>query len=554
MFRKRDPQGNLFETSNLIPLDKAKRLKASWAEPFQSRALPLIDEDLFASMYCDDNGRPNRPVQTVFGVLILKEMFDLTDEEALEHLEFNLLWHHALRLTPEEAHLCQKTLHNFRAGLMEHDLVRLAFEETTNRIIEALGLKVSRQRLDSTHVVSHIAILTRLGLFCETIRVFLSTLESDHPRLYGRVSESLRSRYVKADGEATRYGDARSGEGRRRLSVCARDLYRVCELFRGTEAEKLETYGLLERLLEEQCEVVDHKEHPSSDDDDRDQGGVPVVLKDSEEVSSSSLQSPHDADATYNNRKGKGYEVQVAETCHEDNEVEMITHVEVTDSCSSDVHATVPTVTALAERGIQPEELVADTTYGSGDNAVAVERLGTELISPVAGSAVAVEDTPAEDRSLTPADFIVSAAYDHPTLCPAGHASIEETESKENPNRVEVTFDQKTCEGCSLFHRCPAKLNRERDGYVLSVDLVAANIEHRRRVEASGAFKDRYAIRAGIEGTNSELKRGHGLGLLRVRGRPRVELAVYLKALACNFKRMVRSMMPEMKQSVPAMA
>ena len=554
MFQKRNPQGNLFETSNLIPLDKARRLKASWAEPFQSRALALIDEDLFAPMYCGNNGRPNRPVQTVFGVLLLKDMFDLTDEEALEALEFNLLWHHALRLTPEEAHLCQKTLHNFRSRLMEHDLVRLAFAETTDRIIEALGSNVSRQRLDSTHVMSNIAILTRLGLFCETIRVFLSTLEADHPRLYDRVSESLRGRYVKDDGEATRYGDARSGEGRRRLSVCARDLYRLCELFRGTAAEKLEEFALLERLLEEQCEVVDHKEHPSSDDDDRDQGGVPVMLKKPEEVSSSSLQSPHDADATYNNRKGKGYEVQVAETCHEENEVEIITHVEVTDSCSSDVHATVPTVAALSERGLQPEELVADTTYGSGDNAVAVERLGTELISPVGGSAVEVDDTPEEDRPLTPADFIVSAAYDHPALCPAGHGSIEESEDKQNPNRVEVTFDQNTCEGCSLFHRCPAKLKRERDGYVLSVDLVAANIEHRRRVEASGAFKDRYAIRAGIEATNSELKRGHGLGLLRVRGRPRVELAVHLKALACNFKRMVRSMMPETHPPVPAMA
>ena len=87
----------------------------------------------------------------------------------------------------------------------------------------------------------------------------------------------------------------------------------MCELFRGTETEKLEQYSLLERLSEEQCEVVEDKEHPSSDDDDHDQGGVPV---------------------------------------------------ELTDSCSSDAHATVRTVTALAERGIQPEELVADTTYG----------------------------------------------------------------------------------------------------------------------------------------------------------------------------------------------
>ncbi len=59
---------------------------------------------------------------------------------------------------------------------------------------------------------------------------------------------------------------------------------------------------------------------------------------------------------------------------------------------------------------------------------------------------------------------------------------------------------------------------------------------------ASGAFRERYRIRAGIEATVSELKRRHGLGALR--GRWRVELAVYLKALACNVKRMVRALAP----------
>jgi hypothetical protein len=33
-------------------------------------------------------------------------MFNLTDMEALDQLEFNLQWHHALALTAEEAHLC----------------------------------------------------------------------------------------------------------------------------------------------------------------------------------------------------------------------------------------------------------------------------------------------------------------------------------------------------------------------------------------------------------------------------------------------------------------
>jgi len=554
MFRKRDPQGSLFETSNLIPPSKAKRLEASWAEQFRTCALPLIDEALFAPMYSDVTGRPNRWVETVFGVHLLKEMFDLTDDEALEQLEFNLLWQHALRLTPEDAHLCQKTLHNFRARLMEYELGGVVFAETTDRIIEALGLKVRRQRLDSTHIVSNIAVLTRLGLFCETIRVFLAKVKEDHERLYGRVSESLRLRYMREDDDgATRYRDARSGESRRRLSVCARDLYRLCDQFKGTAAEKLEEYGLLERLLSEQCEVVSGEERPSEDDDDSGEGGAPVILKKAKEVSSDSLQSPHDPDVTYSGHKGKGYEVQVAETCDEENDVEIITHVEVTDSCGSDANATVPTIESLADRDIQPEELLADTTYGSGSNAVEAERMGTELISPVGGSAAEV-DSPEEDGLLTPADFKIDAPYDRRTVCPAGNESIHETEKERNPNRIEVTFDKKTCEGCALFHRCPAKLNREEDGYVLSVDLVAANIERRRRAEASGEFESRYAIRSGIEATNSELKRGQGLGLLRIRGRPRVELAVYLKALACNLKRMVRALTVKSAEPVLAMA
>ena len=158
----------------------------------------------------------------MLGVLVLKEMFDLTDIEALEELEFNLLWHHALGLEMEEAHLAQKTLHNFRVRLMEHDGGRLAFCETTDRMIGALGLRTGKQRVDSTHIMSNIAVLTRLGLFCETIRVFLLAVSREHPGLGERIGDGLAQRYLKETGEASRYEDARSGEGRRRLSVCAR--------------------------------------------------------------------------------------------------------------------------------------------------------------------------------------------------------------------------------------------------------------------------------------------------------------------------------------------
>lgn len=544
MFRKRDPQESLFGTSNLVPSAKAKRLRASWAEVFRARALPLIDEEVFAPLYCPDNGRPNRPVQTVFGVLLLKEMFGLTDAEALEQLEYNLQWHHALGLTPEEAHLPQKTLHNFRARVMAHDGGRGAFATMTDHILQTLDTKVSRQRLDSTHVISHIAVLTRLGLFCETVRLFLRALQAKHPRLFGRVPASLRRRYLQADGSDTAYDDARAHEGPRRLPVCARDLYRLCDLFAGTAAEALPSYGLLQRLLQEQCTLVPKRKKPRRDDDDAGERRVPVVLKAPEEVRSTSLQSPHDPDATYNARKGKGYEVQIAETCHEDNPVQVITHVDLTPACASDAQATRPILEDLAERDQQPQELVADTAYGSAEKAVDAERLGTELVSPVSGPAVAV-DAEAPERPLTRADFHVDVRGEDPAVCPGGHFSTEQTPHATHPYRLTLTFDRSTCDACPWFPRCPAPRKVSPDGYVLAVDLAATNLEQRRRAEAGGQFRRRYRIRAGIEATHSELKRRHGLGALRVRGQPRVTLAVYLKALACNFKRMVRASMPE---------
>ena len=74
------------------------------------------------------------------------------------------------------------------------------------------------------------------------------------------------------------------------------------------------------------------------------------------------------------------------------------------------------------------------------------------------------------------------------------------------------------------------------------------------RAESDGQWRKRYGLRAGIEGTNSELKRRHGLGRLRVRGGERVRLAVYLKALACNVKRMVRARLDQMLVPPAALA
>ena len=111
----------------------------------------------------------------------------------------------------------------------------------------------------------------------------------------------------------------------------------------------------MERLLGEQCRVGRHRDgRPGADDDDAEEGKVPVALREVEEVRSYSMQMPHDPAVTYSGHKGKGYEVQVSETCEEGNAMQVITHVEVTPSSGSDACVTVGVIDTLRERGIGP--------------------------------------------------------------------------------------------------------------------------------------------------------------------------------------------------------
>jgi len=183
MFRPTSPQRPLFGVEHRLDGVKRARIEKTWAHAYQTKALGLIDETRFAKYFDPDNGRPNKSIRLVVSVLLLKEVFDLTDEEALARLEWDLLWHHALDLLPEDAHTCQKTLHNTRARLVGDDQGAGLFESTTAKLIEAAGLSTRRQRQDSTHILSNIKILTRLGLFTQTITQFLKALRQEHPRL-----------------------------------------------------------------------------------------------------------------------------------------------------------------------------------------------------------------------------------------------------------------------------------------------------------------------------------------------------------------------------------
>lgn len=115
MFRPSNPQRSIFRVEHMLDPEKVLCLEKSWAKPFRDKGLPLIKEDRFAQMYCQDNGAPNKSVSTLVALHLLKDQYDLTDEETIQMFEWNNQWHYALDVDPNEAHVCRKTIHNFRA-------------------------------------------------------------------------------------------------------------------------------------------------------------------------------------------------------------------------------------------------------------------------------------------------------------------------------------------------------------------------------------------------------------------------------------------------------
>ena len=72
-------------------------MEKSWAKIFADEIFPSIDEERFSVLYCDKASRPNTPVNVIIGALIIKELFDYSDDEIVENLMLDLHLQYALQ-------------------------------------------------------------------------------------------------------------------------------------------------------------------------------------------------------------------------------------------------------------------------------------------------------------------------------------------------------------------------------------------------------------------------------------------------------------------------
>jgi len=502
---------------------RRKLLDESWAGLFRKDILCELPVDKLSPFFTEDFGRPTKELYAIVGTLILQQMHDFSDEETVAQLAFNLQWHYALNISDESdasKYVCPRTLWNMRNIITGNELDIVLFDRITDRLAKVFKVDTDKQRLDSIHVKSNMRRLGRIGIIVKSIHKFLVNLKRQHIEVFETLPQDIVDRYLPEKALSC-FSMVKPSDSEKTLASVSADLFDLTQRFSDhPEITSMHSYGLLVRVLGEHCNVTEATDDTPAE----------VSVKPSKEVPSDSLQNPSDPDAGYDGHKGQGYHIQVMETfCDEEDKdvkatkLNLITYIEVAPACESDAHALIPALESTKERGLAPEEVEADSLYGSDENCEAAAAMGIELISPTMGSP--------KESTLNLSDFEFSD-QGRVISCPSGHAPVK---IKTKKNRHSVAFDSEHCVNCPLLNDCP--VNQGKQYHYLRYDDKALRIAKRRAAEQTAEFKERYRWRAGIEGTMSEYDARTGVKRLRVRGLKAVRFCAFLKATGINIFR-----------------
>ncbi len=510
-------QTRLFDSFDSVLTEKTrKRLLDGWPGVFRHVILELMPVDAISEHFDATMGRPTKELYSIAGLLLIQEFMDWTKDEALDAYSFNMNVHYALNLEPVTHDISKRTLERYIRLFEDNDLAKATMDTITVKFVEVLGIRIDKQRLDSTHIFSDMASFGRTRLMGVSIKRFLTQVIRHSKQDYHALDEQLRRRYAPDVNQL--FADTKKDSESRRLlrQQVAEDMYYLIKRFADqAEHTNRDSYKALERIFYDQCEVHEDK----------------VCVKD--KTGGDVMQNPSDPDATYDGHKGPGYQVQIAETCHPDNEVQLITAAIPQTAVEADGNAVEEVLDNLEANGLLPDDMLTDTLYNSDDNVQLAEERGVELVGPVPSGSAKSKGADEYER-LNIDDFDVDETTEEVVCCPAGHTP-ESSDHNSETGRAKTVMPQETCGQCEFRKQCPVKKNGDR--YHLEHTAKQRRLAGRRRETATEVFRERYRIRGGIEGTNSGLKRRTGLGQLRVRGRPAVFHAIYLKIAGWNILR-----------------
>ena len=526
MFRKTSLQSSIFDIEKLVP---GVLPEDDWSFIYKKQILPLIDEEQFRHLYDAHIGRPNYSIRTMVSLLIFMGQETLGWREAEFQFARRIDWMIATNTPVDKALIDHSTLFDFYKRISDDEVVSRLFFRLRDEFMHICGTSAVKQRTDSFFIHGWLELLSRYGLFKETIRKFLQSLRKHNNYLYSEIKDELSKNYLDKSFDLT---EKDKQLAHKRIALMAQDLLRIIKAFENNDQIKhYETFKVLQKIFTQQCDVQE-----------RDNDNPEIIIK--KKPDSDTVCSPHNTDVRYV-RKGKqrvtGNKGFISETCSKKNEVQFVTDVEVTDTTESDSEQLREIQDRLKESDCTPEKQYGDAGFTNGKTIIESSNNGIDLEGPSAGRSQSFEAYKSDERPLDAGDFDISFRESdeiHINKCPERQIPLAQKRS-EKTGKINVHFDADVCRNCKNRKRCPVKIGVKIATFnVDEVNYVGA-VRHHKYMEDSG-YRKECATRAGVEGTVSEFTRAHGMRKSRHRNKEGTKLQMFFAAIGCNIKRFIR--------------
>jgi transposase len=516
-----------------IPEETARVARAAY--PKGNVYLSIRDE--LGTVYQDESfahlfahcGQPAEAPWRLLLVCLMQFAEGLSDQQAAEAVRGRLDWKYLLSLDLTDPGFDASVLCEFRQRLLEGKADQLILQPLLDLALARGWLKArGKQRTDSTHVFGAIRTLHRLETVGETMRATLNVLATVAPDwLRPQVSEAWVDRYEKRfEGYRLPKGKA---ERKAYAEVIGTDGFQLLSaIYNETAPTWLREVPMVQVLRQV---WVQQYYAPQG----------PAIWRTEDDLPPSALQihSPYDAEARFSTKREilwAGYKVHLTETCDEE-QPHLITHVETTPATTYDGAVTETIHAALEAKALLPEEHVVDSGYLDAEVLVSAEqRQKVSLIGPVAqDTSWQARDEQGFDKSRFSIDWQTQQV-----TCPQGKISRYwiSTYDRHGKDVIHIKFNPADCKICPSRVLCTqAKAGARMLGIHPDQEQHQALQKARLRQKAPD-FKQKYAKRAGIEGTISQGVRGFDLRHSRYIGLTKTRLQHLFVAASLNLVRM----------------
>ncbi|MFG3410492.1 IS1182 family transposase [Streptomyces sp. NPDC048142] len=486
---------------------------------------PLFTDEEFADLF-PVRGKPAWSPGRLMLVSVLQFVEGLTDRQAAEAVRARIDWKYALGLELGDPGFDFSVLSEFRDRLVEAEAGRRVLDGILTAAREKGLLKAAgRARTDSTHVLSAARELCWLEMVAETLRSALNALAQAAPEWLVETAEPDWFRHYATRAEDSRFPKARAKRDQVGARI-GRDGTRLLEAVVSPgvpeELRALDEVEILRQMWVQHFHLIEG-EVRRRDPKDRPPGATRLV-------------TPYDREARGSVKRDTvwdGYKVHVTETCEPD-APNLITNMATTVATTPDNVMSEEIHTGLAARECLPGEHWVDAGYPTAAQVVAARTgHGVDLQGPMAANTAASAGGPYGQDA-----FHIDWDEEQVT-CPNGVTSTQwhHRHSQQGLPVIRVRFNPADCRPCPHLRECVNSPKAQRRELNLRHRDEHEAVHRARTEQQTDAWKDRYKIRAGVEGTISQGVGRCGLRRSRYRGLAKTCLQHQLTGAAINLAR-----------------